>query len=59
MAPFIRGLDLTDFKWGKFKSSNIWNNEYHLRRTKFIAYQCAVFFCVVSMSLGADVLSGK
>lgn len=35
----------------------MWNNEYHLRRTKFIVYQCALIFCVVSESLGTAQLS--
>ncbi|KAF2183060.1 hypothetical protein K469DRAFT_728151 [Zopfia rhizophila CBS 207.26] len=53
----IWGLDLKDMQWGKFKSSYMWNNEYHLRRTKFIVYQCAMIFCVVSESLGTAALS--
>jgi hypothetical protein len=59
MAPVVWGLDLAEIKWSKFKSSYMWNNEYHLRRTKFIVYQCALIFCVISESLGTDVLSGK
>lgn len=35
------------------------NKDYHLRRTKFIVYQLAMIFCVVSESLGTAVLSGK
>lgn len=35
----------------------MWNNTYHLRRTKFIVYQGAMIFCVVSESLGTDALS--
>lgn len=35
----------------------MWNNVYHLRRTKFIIYQCALIFCVVSESLGTAALS--
>lgn len=54
----IWGLDLRDMQWAKFKSSYMWNNEYHLRRTKFIVYQCAMIFCVVSESLGTAALSG-
>ncbi|KAF2139511.1 uncharacterized protein K452DRAFT_327983 [Aplosporella prunicola CBS 121167] len=53
----IWGLDLHDMQWSKFKSSYMWNNEYHLRRTKFIVYQLAMIFCVVSESLGTAVLS--
>ncbi|KAF2476821.1 uncharacterized protein BDR25DRAFT_208746 [Lindgomyces ingoldianus] len=53
----IWGLDLKEMQWGKFKSSYMWNNEYHLRRTKFIVYQCAMIFCVVSESLGTAALS--
>ena len=58
MAPVIWGLDLKEIQWWKFKSSNMWNNEYHLRRTKFIVYQLALIFCVVSESLGTAALSG-
>lgn len=53
----IWGLDLREMQWGKFKSSYMWNDEYHLRRTKFIVYQCAMIFCVVSESLGTAALS--
>ncbi|KAL1634278.1 hypothetical protein SLS58_010720 [Diplodia intermedia] len=53
----IWGLDLKDMQWAKFKNSYMWNTEYHLRRTKFIVYQCAMIFCVVSESLGTAVLS--
>ncbi len=53
----IWGLDLNEIKWSKFKNSYMWNTDYHLRRTKFIVYQCALIFCVVSESLGTDVLS--
>ncbi|KAL0256883.1 hypothetical protein SLS55_007692 [Diplodia seriata] len=53
----IWGLDLKDMQWGKFKNSYMWNTEYHLRRTKFIVYQLAMIFCVVSESLGTAVLS--
>lgn len=59
MAPVIWGLDLAEIKWSKFKSGYMWNNEYHLRRTKFIVYQCALIFCVVSESLGTAALSGE
>jgi len=53
----IWGLDLHDIQWNKFKSSYMWNNVYHLRRTKFIVYQCAMICCVVSESLGTAALS--
>ncbi|KAF2503302.1 hypothetical protein BU16DRAFT_546299 [Lophium mytilinum] len=53
----IWGLDLREIQWWKFKSSYMWNNEYHLRRTKFIVYQIAMIFCVVSESLGTAALS--
>jgi hypothetical protein len=55
----IWGLDLKDMQWSKFKGGYMWNNEYHLRRTKFIVYQLAMILCVVSESLGTDVLSGS
>lgn len=54
----IWGLDLKEMQWGKFKNSYMWNNEYHLRRTKFIVYQLAMILCVVSESLGTAALSG-
>lgn len=55
----IWGLDLKEMQWGKFKNSYMWNNEYHLRRTKFIVYQLAMIFCVISESLGTAALSGE
>lgn len=57
MAPVWWGLDLGEIQWSKFKSSYMWNNVYHLRRTKFIVYQIAMIFCVVSESLGTAALS--
>ena len=54
----IWGLDLAEIQWGKFKSSNMWCGDYHLRRTKFIVYQIAMILCVVSESLGTAALSG-
>lgn len=55
----IWGLDLKEMQWRKFKSSYMWSNTYHLRRTKFIVYKLAMILCVVSESLGTDVLSSK
>ena len=56
--PVIWGLDLKDVQWGKFKSSYMFGNtDYHMRRTKFVVYQCAMIFLVVSESLGTAVLS--
>jgi hypothetical protein len=57
MAPVIWGLPLADIKWSAFSTSNMWNNTYHMRRTKFLVYQGAMIFCVVSESLGTDALS--
>nr|POF13235.1 hypothetical protein CFP56_10382 [Quercus suber] len=58
MAPTIWGLNLGEMQWGKFKGSYMFGNrDFHLRRTKFIVYQCALIFCVVSESLGTAVLS--
>lgn len=54
----IWGLDLHDIQWNKFKSTYMWNHDYHLRRTKFIVYQLAMIFCVVSESLGTAALAG-
>ncbi|KAH7402205.1 hypothetical protein DE146DRAFT_692452 [Phaeosphaeria sp. MPI-PUGE-AT-0046c] len=54
----IWGLDLRDMKWSKFGNEYMWKNtDYHLRRTKFIIYQCAMILCVVSESLGTAALS--
>lgn len=54
----IWGLDLHDIQWSNFKSSYMFGNtDYHLRRTKFIIYQCAMIFLVISESLGTAVLS--
>ena len=57
MGPVLFGLDLRDIQWGKFKSSYMWNTDYHLRRSKFIVYQLAMIFCVVSESLGTAAMS--
>lgn len=35
----------------------MWSTTYHLRRTKFIVYQLAMIFCVVSESLGTAALT--
>lgn len=45
--------------WRKFSNSCMWNNNYHLRRTRLIVYQLAVILCVVSGSLGIAALSGS
>ncbi|WVQ96897.1 hypothetical protein IAU59_004004 [Kwoniella sp. CBS 9459] len=57
MAPVIFGLDMAEFKLSKFGNKNMWSRTYHLRRTKFIVFQLAMIFCVVSESLGTDALS--
>lgn len=54
----IWGLDLKEIQFWKFKGSYMFNQEYHLRRTKMIVYQMAMIFCVVSESLGTAALSG-
>jgi uncharacterized membrane protein len=44
--------------WANFKSSYMFGNkDYHLRRTKFVFYQIAMIFCVVSESVGTAALS--
>lgn len=54
----IWGMDLRDMKWSNFKSSYMFGNtDYHMRRTKFIIYQLAMIFLIVSESLGTAVLS--
>lgn len=55
----IWGLDLADMQWGKFKGSYMFNQVYHLRRTKMIVYQIAMILCVVSESVGTAALSGS
>jgi len=57
MAPVIWGLDLKEMQWGKFKSSYMFNRDYHLRRSKMIVYQCAMILCVCSESVGTAALS--
>jgi len=57
MAPVIWGLDLREIQWYKFKSSYMFNNIYHLRRTKMIVYQIAMTLCVCSESVGTAALS--
>ena len=54
----IWGLDLSEIQWSKFKGSYMFNQVYHLRRTKMIVYQIAMILCVVSESVGTAALSG-
>jgi len=53
----IWGLDLRDMQWGKFKGSYMFNQVYHIRRTKMIVYQIAMILCVCSESVGTAALS--
>ncbi|KAH8790114.1 hypothetical protein BGZ57DRAFT_753660 [Hyaloscypha finlandica] len=53
----IWGLDLREMQWGKFKGSYMFNQDYHLRRTKMIVYQIAMILCVCSESVGTAALS--
>ncbi len=55
----IWGLDLKEMQWRKFKGSYMWSRIYHHRRRRFIVYQMAMILCVVSESLGTDVLSSR
>jgi hypothetical protein len=55
--PVIWGLNLKEMQWGKFKGSYMFNQVYHLRRTKMIVYQIAMILCVVSESVGTAALS--
>lgn len=57
MAPVIWGLDLKEIQWGRFKGSYMFNQVYHLRRTKMIVYQIAMIMCVISESVGTAALS--
>lgn len=41
MSPLIQDMSKHNLQWGKFKTSYMYNNIYHLRRTKFIVYQLA------------------
>lgn len=59
MAPVIWGLDLKEMQWGKFKGKYMFNDVYHLRKTKMIVYQIAMILCVCSESVGTAALSGK
>ncbi|KAL4935143.1 hypothetical protein BDV06DRAFT_135719 [Aspergillus oleicola] len=53
----IWGLDLHEIHWRKFKSANMFNRIYHLRRTKMIVYQLAMILCVCSESVGTAAFS--
>ncbi|KAH8599722.1 hypothetical protein B0O99DRAFT_503275 [Bisporella sp. PMI_857] len=53
----IWGLDLKEIQWAKFKGSYMFNQVYHLRKTKMIVYQMAMILCVVSESVGTAALS--
>ncbi|CAL3969139.1 hypothetical protein PZA11_006231 [Diplocarpon coronariae] len=53
----IWGLDLREIQWGKFKGSYMFNDVYHLRKTKMIVYQIAMIFCVCSESVGTAALT--
>ncbi|PQE33451.1 gpi ethanolamine phosphate transferase 2 protein [Rutstroemia sp. NJR-2017a WRK4] len=53
----IWGLDLKEMQWGKFKGSYMFNQVYHLRKTKMIVYQIAMIFMVCSESVGTAALS--
>ncbi|KAF8866750.1 hypothetical protein BDZ45DRAFT_700355 [Acephala macrosclerotiorum] len=53
----IWGLDLKEMQWWKFKGHYMFNQVYHLRRTKMIVYQLAMILCVVSESVGTASLS--
>ncbi|KAK2767494.1 hypothetical protein FQN54_003651 [Arachnomyces sp. PD_36] len=52
----IWGLDLKEMQWWKFKGSYMFNQTYHLRRTKMIVYQIAMILCVCSESVGTAAL---
>ncbi|KAF7862519.1 hypothetical protein EAF04_007392 [Stromatinia cepivora] len=53
----IWGLDLKEMQWGKFKGGYMFNQIYHLRKTKMIVYQIAMILCVCSESVGTAALS--
>ncbi|EHL00393.1 hypothetical protein GLAREA_04545 [Glarea lozoyensis ATCC 20868] len=53
----IWGLDLKEIQWGKFKSANMFDKQYHLRTTKMIVYQIAMILMVISESVGTAALS--
>ncbi|KAF2274926.1 uncharacterized protein EI97DRAFT_353982, partial [Westerdykella ornata] len=52
------GLDLSELRWNKLRSENMWyNRDYHHRRTRFICYHAATIFCVISECLGTKALA--
>ncbi|KAL5046432.1 hypothetical protein BDW71DRAFT_66680 [Aspergillus fruticulosus] len=53
----IWGLDLHEIRFSKFKSANMFNPAYHLRRTKMVVYQLAMILCVCSESVGTAAFS--
>ncbi|KAL1743146.1 hypothetical protein HDZ31DRAFT_41637 [Schizophyllum fasciatum] len=55
--PTIWGLELREITGAKFGSKNMWSTDFHRRRTKFIVYQLAMIFHVVSESVGTAALS--
>ncbi|KAL5116843.1 hypothetical protein ACEQ8H_005195 [Pleosporales sp. CAS-2024a] len=47
------GLDMRDLRWSVFSTANMWKNtDYHMRRTRFIVYQCATILLAVSQGIG-------
>jgi hypothetical protein len=53
----IWGLDLRAIKPAAFKSSNMFDRRYHLRRERFIVYQLAMVLTVVGESLATFCLN--
>ncbi|EAA63226.1 predicted protein [Aspergillus nidulans FGSC A4] len=53
----IWGLDLHEICFSKFRSANMLNRAYHLRRTKMVVYQLAMILCVCSESVGTAAFS--
>lgn len=44
----IWGFNLKEMKWSSFKSSHMFNGQYHLRSQRFIIFQLAMIICLIS-----------
>jgi hypothetical protein len=59
MAPLIQNMAWKDAQWSKFKRDYMWNNVYHLRRTKLAVYQLATTSIGVAHALSDVTLKRK
>ncbi|POY75549.1 hypothetical protein BMF94_1452 [Rhodotorula taiwanensis] len=46
--PKIWGFDLGELNFSAFKSSNMFDRRWHLRRERFVAYQAAMLICLAA-----------